>query len=88
MRIINIITNNTHLIEGSLMPQQFRGMLSYGAAYQIVMKKWQDNPPKPEVRFDEAIRDNTSLISFPSEFPGYVREMFNQLKLRQTTLLK
>ncbi len=78
LRIYELIVSKADLLIESDMPDCLRELCAHVAAYQTVLKKWENDD----------FSENTSLINYPGRaLLDYSRRSFKELKERQANLL-
>ena len=76
--IRDLISTNTHLIEGTRMPVSFRRFIEHQASWAVLHERWQVQ----QVEYSWH-----SSVNLPDEFAEEVIEAFDQLKSRHQELI-
>ena len=77
IRMMEIITTNTHLIEEPEMPQCLLDLCAHVEGYRPIVKQWANND----------FTYNKPVVLFPDEVDEYIRRSFRDLKADQALLL-
>lgn len=78
LRIYELILSKSDLLIDKEMPDTLLAFCAHVAAYQAVIKKWENND----------FSEHTSLVNYPADtMLEYARSSFQQLKLEQDRLL-
>jgi hypothetical protein len=77
LRMFELILTKSDLLIDADMPASLLQLCAHVAAYQAVIKKWENKD----------FSEYTSLLIFPSEITEYARHSFQELKAEQAKLM-
>ena len=77
LKIEKTIVENSHLIDGSEMPKEFRDVLVHVEAYKTTIKRWEEND----------FTRHTSYNNYPVNFLVLVSKTYADLKRTQAKMI-
>lgn len=75
--MVDCIMLNTHLIDGSIFPDEFSDLVSHVKTYEIVLGDWAKGN----------FAEHTAFSNYPRSINEYASQKFRDLKARQVKLL-